>query len=233
MIAMYNYLPKTKSRHKILPLKKLYGLFFSMMALLFSFAGFAQQRTVSGKITFEADNQPLAGVSVTVKGTNVGTSTDASGNFSITASTGSTLVFSSVGYTPQEVVVGDNTIVAVSKVTPQGENTYVNDIVVARSYQKHGYGSMVIHAALRFGSSQHEASVNLDGFEGSPVNAWYQETWGLVPGELCEESFAVGDHTLPQRRFSSPDHLTVRGIVAALEKKTPGLASGRIFPSSP
>lgn len=125
-----------------------------------------------------------------------------------------------------------NTIVAVSKVTPQGENTYVNDVIVAEAYQKYGYGSIVAHAALRFGSSQHDASVSLDGFEGNPVNKWFQETWGLEPGELCGEGFVVGEHVLPQRRFASPDQLTVRGVVAALEKKNPGLVSGRIFPAA-
>src|ERR1019366_7999084 len=51
--------------------------------------------------------EPLVGVSITVKGTNIGTSTDGKGNYSITVSQNATLVFSNVGYTEKEVAVND------------------------------------------------------------------------------------------------------------------------------
>ena len=63
------------------------------------------QRTITGRV---ADNQglPLIGVTVLVKGTTIGTTTDADGNFSIQVPNDqSTLQLSYVGYTPQEVVV--------------------------------------------------------------------------------------------------------------------------------
>jgi phosphatidate phosphatase APP1 len=49
-----------------------------------------------------ADNKPMTGVSVTVKGKGVTTQTDANGNFSIIASSGQVLQFSYVGYTIYE-----------------------------------------------------------------------------------------------------------------------------------
>ena len=56
------------------------------------------QKKVSGKIT-NATNQPVAGASVIIKGTNTGTTTDDAGNFSITVPNAqSVLVVSVVGY---------------------------------------------------------------------------------------------------------------------------------------
>ena len=49
--------------------------------------------------------EPLAGVSVTVKGGTTGTSTDANGNFSLDVASNATLVFSFVGYTTKEIPV--------------------------------------------------------------------------------------------------------------------------------
>lgn len=67
---------------------------------------FAQDRTVTGKVTDEKDGSPLQGVSVTVKGTNTGTSTGIDGSFklSIPASAKS-LVISYVNYETQEVSI--------------------------------------------------------------------------------------------------------------------------------
>lgn len=58
--------------------------------------------TISGIVTDEKD-QPLAGVTVQVKGRNKGVTTNARGEFAINAEAGSTLVFSNTGYVAQEV----------------------------------------------------------------------------------------------------------------------------------
>src|SRR5215218_6927115 len=63
------------------------------------------QNTVTGRVT--AGDTALTGVSVNVRGTNVTTQTDASGRFSINASSNATLVFSSVGYGTYETKVGN------------------------------------------------------------------------------------------------------------------------------
>lgn len=59
-----------------------------------------------GRVT-DADGNALHSVGVKVKGSNVGTATDADGNYEVTVSNGEYLVFSSVGYSPQEVLVSD------------------------------------------------------------------------------------------------------------------------------
>ncbi|MBS1632226.1 MAG: TonB-dependent receptor plug domain-containing protein, partial [Bacteroidetes bacterium] len=56
----------------------------------------------------DTDGNPLVGVSVVVKGTNKGTSTDSEGRFSIDAETGNVLEFTIVGYSKTTVVVGSD-----------------------------------------------------------------------------------------------------------------------------
>ena len=65
----------------------------------------AQDITVSGTVTSADDGLPLPGVSVVVKGTVQGTSTDLDGNYSITVRTGQVLLFTSIGFKDQEFTV--------------------------------------------------------------------------------------------------------------------------------
>src|SRR4051812_36106598 len=74
-----------------------------LSTLLFSTAIHAQQvRPISGHV-ISGTGQPLSGASVRVKGTNVGTSTDSSGAFTVNVGPTATLVISYVGYASQEV----------------------------------------------------------------------------------------------------------------------------------
>jgi TonB-linked SusC/RagA family outer membrane protein len=66
---------------------------------------FAQNRTVTGTVTAKDDGLPIPGVTVKIKGTNVGTPTDVNGKFSLNAPSNATLVFSFIGYASQEVGV--------------------------------------------------------------------------------------------------------------------------------
>ncbi|HEX8038098.1 MAG TPA: SusC/RagA family TonB-linked outer membrane protein [Chryseosolibacter sp.] len=72
------------------------------------------QQAVSGKVTSAVDGAGLPGVSVLVKGTTAGTSTDADGRFSINVpGSDAVLVFSFIGFTTQEVTVGGRTTIDV------------------------------------------------------------------------------------------------------------------------
>ncbi|TAF95898.1 MAG: SusC/RagA family TonB-linked outer membrane protein [Cytophagia bacterium] len=85
-------------------------LLFALLA--FQVSVWAQTR-VSGSVTDNA-KQPLAGVSVLVKGTTTGTSTDGSGNYSLNVPSNSTLVFSFIGYGSKDVIVGNQSKINVS-----------------------------------------------------------------------------------------------------------------------
>lgn len=82
--------------------KQVLSLLFTLLASW----SYAQQRTVSGRITAAGDGAVLPGVSVTVKGTTVGTSTDAEGRYSIRLPDESVLLFSSIGFDSQEIALG-------------------------------------------------------------------------------------------------------------------------------
>lgn len=83
-----------------------------LLALLANLA-FAQQKTVSGKVTSDS-GEPLMGVTILVKGTQAGTSSDFDGNYSINVAEGQTLEFSSIGYKTLERVVGASNTINVS-----------------------------------------------------------------------------------------------------------------------
>ena len=80
-------------------LKRILFLLFAVCSL----AVYGQNEEVKGKVVDDI-NDPLPGVSVSIKGTTRGTITDVDGNYSIEVSRNQTLVFSLVGMTPQEVV---------------------------------------------------------------------------------------------------------------------------------
>ena len=87
-----------------------------MFLLLFiAFQAIAQERTVTGTVTDKTDGLPLPGVSVKVKGTNIGTSTGGDGRFTLRVPQGNnTLVLTYIGYSTQEATIGSNSTVNVS-----------------------------------------------------------------------------------------------------------------------
>ncbi|MBB5285147.1 TonB-linked SusC/RagA family outer membrane protein [Rhabdobacter roseus] len=75
----------------------------------------AQERRVTGQITTSSENQGLPGANVQVKGTTIGTVTDADGNYSLTVpGNNAVLVFSSIGFMKQEVTVGSQSVINIS-----------------------------------------------------------------------------------------------------------------------
>src|ERR1043165_2740143 len=89
---------------------------FCIPFLFLSLGLLAQDRTVSGKVTDSESGEPLPGVSILVKGTSQGTSTDVSGAYALNVTSGSgslALVFSFIGYKSQEIQVTGQTVVNV------------------------------------------------------------------------------------------------------------------------
>ncbi len=81
---------------------------FFTLVFLFGFVtiGIGQDRTINGKVTDNETGETLPGVTVVIKGTSRGVSTDLDGNYSIDAADGQVLVFSYVGYSTKMVPVG-------------------------------------------------------------------------------------------------------------------------------
>jgi TonB-linked SusC/RagA family outer membrane protein len=102
-------------------------LLLMVFSLLFN-GLMAQRATVSGTVTSSEDNSAIPGVNVIIKGTSEGTTTDIDGQYTLQVSgTDATLVFSSVGYIAQEVLVGNQTMV---NVTMEPDVQQLSEIVV-------------------------------------------------------------------------------------------------------
>lgn len=93
--------------------KNLRCTFWIIGLLLLHFQGIAQDNVITGTVVAAADNAPLPGVTVAVKGVSRGTLTDAEGKFSIQATSSDVLVFSFIGMESQEVPVGTSTTITV------------------------------------------------------------------------------------------------------------------------
>ncbi|RIW18550.1 TonB-dependent receptor [Algoriphagus lacus] len=116
---------------KIFTHVRLFSLTF-LMCLLYLGTASAQTREVSGVVISGEDNFPLPGVSILVKGTTTGTVTDVDGKFRINvASDQSVLVFSFIGFSSQEVVVGAQSTL---NITLSPDTKALEEIVVV------GYG---------------------------------------------------------------------------------------------
>lgn len=107
--------------------------FFLMLSLLLSSHQlFAQQVTIKGTVRDNL-NEGIPGVNVIIKGTTTGNITDIDGNYSITVpSTKSTIIYTFIGYTPKEVVVGNRTKIDVQLLE---DTQNLDEVVVV------GYGS--------------------------------------------------------------------------------------------
>lgn len=103
---------------------------FLLMCFSFGFAlsVWAQDRVVTGKVTSKEDGSPLPGVSVVLKGTTNGTSTDADGNYKLSVpSSGGVLTFSFIGLKTLDETVGERQVVDVSM---QTDATELSEVVV-------------------------------------------------------------------------------------------------------
>ncbi|MEO6729323.1 MAG: SusC/RagA family TonB-linked outer membrane protein [Candidatus Dojkabacteria bacterium] len=107
-------------------MKKLVQSLFVL--LLIASAAIAQDKSITGKVTAKEDGLALPGVSVKVSGTNLGTQTDANGNYSISIPSNSkNLLFSYIGYSNQTVSIGTRTTV---NVILESDSKQLGEVVV-------------------------------------------------------------------------------------------------------
>lgn len=130
------------------------------------FTAFGQEIIVSGVIT-GIDGQPIPGVSVIVKDTKTGTTSDFDGNYTVQASQSDVLVFSYIGYATQEVDVNQNTI----NVVLQEDIAALDEVVVV------GFGTQ-----KKVNLTGAVGVVNSEELEGRAVQNASQMLQGMVPG---------------------------------------------------
>ncbi len=150
---------------------------FSVLMLVSSLA-WAQERTVSGRVTSADDGSALPGVNVLVKGTAQGTITDSDGAYRISVPSGSgTLSFSFVGFVSQDVEVGNRAVVDVRLAT---DVTQLSEVVVT------GYSSIEkrqLSAAI--------ASVKGSAIENLPIQSFDRALQGRAAGVLVQSNNGI------------------------------------------
>ncbi len=131
------------------------------------------RQEITGTVT-DANNTPLPGISVTIKGTNTGTTTDGNGKFSLQANPGQVLVFSSIGFQSQEVKVGSTSSINI-QLNP-ASNELDESVVI-------GYGT-----AIRRSNTGSVSSVKSRDIASQPVMDPLAALAGRVPGFFVSSS---------------------------------------------
>lgn len=133
----------------------------------------AQNQKVSGKIKDSSTGEGIPGVSVIVKGTTSGTTTDTEGAYTIEVPQNSTLVFESVGMITQEVVVGTQSTIDVALVS---DTKQLTEMVVT------GLGEATDKRKVAISVE----SVDAKEFTNLPTASLDQALQGKVPGALIQ-----------------------------------------------
>ena len=156
------------------------------LLLLISLQGFSQNKTISGTVTDKG--APVAGASIAAKGSTQGTSTDASGKFSINVPNSvNALIVSSVGYTSLEIDITGKTTIDISLTSLASS---LNEIVVV------GYGT-----SRRKDLTGSVASVSSKDFIKGPVTNPDQLLIGKVSGlQIINSSGQPGAATIVKIR---------------------------------
>lgn len=136
--------------------------------------------SINGIVVDETD-KPLSGVSVTVKGTQKGTTTNNNGRFTIDVDNeNGILVFSNVGYEPQEIQISNN--LTNVRIVLKSLSNVMKDVVVI------GYGTV-----KRKDLTGSVASINSSEIKSQPINSFNQALQGKVSGvQITQASNSPG-----------------------------------------
>lgn len=179
--------------------KKLLTLLCVAATLLLSFGVSAQSVTIAGKVV-DSNGEPLAGVTVLIKGSTTGTSTDVRGNFSIKADPSSTLLFTSLGYSPISETVGKRTVINVKM---NEESASIGQIEVVSV----GYGTVA-----RRDLTGSVAKADLGAIMKSNVTSFDQALSGRLAGVVV----TTGDGAL-----GAEANITIRGNNSITQSNAP------------
>ena len=151
-------------------------VFSAAIFLLFSYNAHAQNKTVTGKIV--ANNEPVIGATITVKGSSLATTTKVDGTFSLEVPAKATLEISAVGYTTQQVRANFTGTITISM---ELDNKQMGEVVVV------GYGTAKKKTLTGAVSSVDSKVFQDKGVVPNPLAALQ----GQVPGVVVTRSSAA------------------------------------------
>ncbi|WP_432708158.1 SusC/RagA family TonB-linked outer membrane protein [Pedobacter sp.] len=174
-------------------------LYLSIVVLcFFSMVATAQNRTIRGQVSDAKSGETLIGVSVLVKGTTTGTSTDNNGNYTITVpSNQAVLQVNYVGYAKQEVAVGSQSQVNIKLAADDQE---LNEVVVI------GYGTV-----KKRDLTGSVVSVKGEDIAKVPSSNPLESIQGKVPGVDITRSSGAASSISSSGAPSSGVNINIRG----------------------
>ena len=189
-------------------------LLFLLFALVTSawISAFAQTGvTVAGRVTDAKTSEPLSGVNIAVRGKVIGTTSDSKGNFSLTTTTSTpfTLVFSYVGFQPQEVsITGSRSDV----------NIVLNEIAVL--------GQEVVVTASRVEENILKAPISIEKMDllairETPAANFYDGLQNLKSVDMIASS--MGFKVVNTRGFMSTTNPRFVQFIDGMDNQAPGL----------
>lgn len=137
---------------------------------------FAQSSTIRG-VVIDETSQPVPGVSIMIKGTSQGTTTSVNGRFTIAGVKGQTLVFSSLGYTTQEVVLAGDVDLSIKLLS---NSKALTEVVVT------AYGVRKEVAKLGYAVQEVKGADLVKARDANPVNSLAGKVAGLSVGASAE-----------------------------------------------
>ena len=172
---------------------------------------YAQSSSISGKIVNRTTNESISAVSVTIKGSQVGTFTDDKGNFKVTFNQKLpiTVLFSSVGYALQELVV-----------------TNPSEYLTIQMAPSNSLGQEVVVSATKVAQKILESPVSIErvsaaNIRNSPVSSYYDILSSLKGVDFTTSSLTF--KTPSTRGFNGSGNTRVNQIVDGMDNQAPGL----------
>ena len=141
-------------------------------------ASFSQERAITGKVTASEDGSPLAGVSISVKGTTVGVTSDANGLYKISAPPTAVLRFSFVGFTTKLIPINNQINVDVTLVSTIAN---LDEVVVT------GYGATL----KKKETTGATANIKGDVIENLPLQSFDKALQGRISGVQIQSANGV------------------------------------------
>jgi TonB-linked SusC/RagA family outer membrane protein len=143
-----------------------------LIVLLFLASASAMAQTITGRVTSGVDGSPLPGVSVLVKSTTTGTTTDTDGRYTIDVQDpNAVLVVSFIGFASQEVAVGNRTTIDVTLLedVQQLSEVVVTALGISRETKTLVYATEQVKPAQL--TEVRDANNVLNGLQGKVTNA--------------------------------------------------------------
>lgn len=198
-------------------------IFLGLMVLLVGVPSgiWAQQNRLTGTIRDGETKEPLEGVTVLVKGSPMGTTTDAEGHFFLMVPQGNPMILlvSHIGYRTQEIPLQDQTIL---EIYLQMENNLLDEVVVAASRVE----ERLLESPVSI------EKMGLREIENAPAFSFYDGLQNVNGVDMVTSGLTYKE--INTRGFSDTGNARFLQLVDGVDNQTPGLtfAVGNLFGTS-